>query len=188
MSGPKEMIIVKDYLDPKDFEFVQEYARNLDYTGAKNPEDGVVYPDINTQVPQKLRDYIEGTTGFKIRTTFFRLTCATTGTAPHQAHTDSVMGKYTLLLYMQDGPGGTSLVRHKETGMDEDPDTVPEIEAWRKDTNNAGAWEAYQLFTMEANKAVLFPSRLMHRAEPIKGFGNSAKDGRIVFIAFLDDA
>lgn len=181
--------IIDGFLQPQEIDWLEDYARKLDYTGAENPDDGVVYPDISVEIPKWLRTQVEQRLAADIATDFFRLTCSTTQGAPHQAHTDSVMGEWTLLLYLSDGDkdAGTSLVRHIETGMESDPELASEIEAWKRDTNIPEAWEITQLINMRRNRAVFFPSRLMHRAEPVGGFGGCRKDGRIVYTAFLND-
>ena len=161
----------------------EEQVRALDYAGAVNPEDGVEYPDVTADVDPSLLHYChkrcERVTKkiLKPRTVFHRLTCDGTSTAPHQAHNDEIMGDYTFLLYWQDGPGGTALVRHK-SGDD--------IAHWAEDTNDYDAWEEYDRVDMARNRAVLFDAKLMHRAEPVAGFGKDSSDGRIVLTIFFD--
>ena len=161
----------------------EDWARNQDYAGAVNPEDGVEYPDVTANVDPVLVRYVQLKVGKYLgkkvvpNSVFMRLTCESTDTAPHQAHNDEIMGEYTFLLYWQDGPGGTALVRHK-SGDD--------LAHWAEDTNNYDAWEEYDRVEMAANRAVVFDSRLMHRAEPVHGFGKDASDGRIVLTIFFD--
>jgi hypothetical protein len=95
------------------------------------------------------------------------------------------MGDYTFLLYMQDGPGGTSFVRHKEQGMEHGPADDQELAAWKKDTNIPDAWEINGIVGMKENRACIFDSSFMHRAEPVEGFGNDVDDGRLVLTAFV---
>lgn len=186
---------IPDFLD--DFDDWNEFARELDYSGVTNDVDGVEYPDVSTDVPEFLKtqviDRLLQTTGLrlKINTIFWRLTTEDTQTAPHQAHTDSSMGRFTFVLYMQDGPegAGTALVKHKTTGgLDQDPWTNAELEVWLRDMNDYDAWAITKLFPMQANKAVLYHSKRMHRAEPVGGFGKDVTDGRLVLTAFLDSA
>lgn len=175
-----------------DFDNLNEYARKLSYEGVENPADGVTYPDISTQVPEptlhEIKEVLEKEVGHEIRigAAFFRLTTKNTEGDPHQAHNDTAMGRYSFMLYMQDGPGGTALVRHKATGLDRDPWTPREWEAWRDDTNREDAWEITYLADMKANRGFLFDSKLMHRAEPVGGFGNDASDGRLVLTVFFN--
>lgn len=178
-------LTIDDFLPKWVFEGVDEFARAQDYTGGHCPNDGVTYPDVCEKIPTILSQYVQAATGLEIETEFFRLTTENTAGAPHQAHTDSIMGRYTFILYMQDGEGGTSLVRHKETGMNSNPESAYELRIWERDTNVPEAWDIEYLFEMKANRAVMYPSRMMHRAEPIGGFGDSARNGRLVYTAFL---
>lgn len=109
------------------------------------------------------------------------MTNANTNTAPHQSHNDISMGEYTFLMYFQDGPGGTDLVQHKETGCRDGSHT----EECQRDTNEYDAWEVVESVKMKANRGILFPSQYLHRAEPVEGFGEDTSDGRIVLVVFL---
>lgn len=190
---------INRFFDSEDFEFLNNYARSIDYDVVLNPEDMVAYPDINVHVPdwaqEEILQRIQKETGLKLRISscFFRITNEETGVAPHQTHTDSTMGRFTFLLYMQDAPegvkAGTSLVKHKTVGgLHQDPWTQAEYDIWARDYDDYDAWTIYRFFEMEANKGVLYHSKLMHRAEPVGGFGKGIEDGRLVLTAFLDNA
>ena len=180
------MIVFENFLD--DFESFNTYVRQLKYDGAVNPRDGVTYPDISTDIPPELEERVRQKLSramgrhLDVATTFLRLTCTGTTTAPHQAHNDEVMGDYTFLLYMQGGPGGTDLVQHIATG-----DLLGDYaEACMRDTNDYDAWKVRASIKMKKNRAVIFNSRLLHRAEPVEGFGDGAENGRIVLTLFLN--
>ena len=174
------------------FGALQKYAQMIPYNGMTNAEDGLVYPDVTDQIPEfifdQVHDGLEAAMGrdVTINMMFMRLTSEQTSGAPHQAHNDSVMGSFTLLLYLNDGPGGTSFVKHRETGMDAQPTTPEQYEAWVRDTNVPDAWEITEMVDMKENRANIIESERMHRAEPVGGFGNSAEDGRIVLTAFFE--
>lgn len=101
------------------FEALRLYADRAEYGPVESGVDGVTYPGISTQLPepvvddviQALRDVVGDV---QVNTLFMRLT--TEGTpAPHQAHTDTVMGKGSLMVYLTPEPlceGGTAFVRH----------------------------------------------------------------------------
>jgi len=173
-----------------NFEKFEAEVRALDYTGTVNPVDNVMYPDVSAEVNPLLLEYITARCskylGKKVvpKTAFHRLTCASTDTAPHQAHNDEDMGQYTFLLYWQDGPGGTALVEH--AGGWKYPQTDAEVKTWARDTNVYESWIEYDRVEMEANRATVFDSRIMHRAEPVQGFGECSADGRIATIVFFD--
>ncbi len=180
-----------------DFDSFDKYVRRLPFEGLINPADGVEYPDISIDIPKAIRaEYkqsLEDAAGWpvKINQLFLRNTDTTTPTAPHQAHTDTIQGTHIALVYMQDGPkgAGTSLVKHKALGFDKDPETQEEFDAWKRDVNTPDAWEITALLEMKANRLVAgIWSALMHRAEPIHGFGTSPQDGRIVLICFYERA
>lgn len=84
------------------------------------------------------------------------------------------------MLYWQDGEGGTDFVTHVDEGDD------VSVETWARDTNVYDKWKVTGGVTMKANRAVLFPSTQMHRAEPVHGLGNTREDGRIALILFVD--
>ena len=183
-------MIVDNFL--KTFDVLFDHARTgADYAGIENPADGIVYPDVTTDIPKQclleIERRLDEVMGWpvNIKTIFMRLTCDNTSGAPHQAHNDSVMGDYTLLLYLNDGPGGTSFVIHKETGLKGNPQTEEQFEAWQRDTNIPDAWEIYEMGEMKQNRANIIPASRMHRAEPVGGFGSDASDGRIVLTAFF---
>lgn len=180
-----EPIVIDNFLD--DFDSFNRYARSRDFTGQINPFDGVFYPDISTDIPPAVVEEVGRKTRAKSQNAvFMRLTSKNTKGAPHQAHNDSVMGAKTFLLYLQDGPGGTSLVRHKQVGMEHGPKSAEEEAIWKRDTNTPEAWEVVDMIDMKKNRAFILPSQVMHRAEPVGGFGQSEKDGRICLIMFYD--
>ena len=175
----------------ENFEEFNEYARGLDYMGAVNPYDEVEYPDISLAVPdeiaQEVRSYCSSKVGqrVKINAIFLRLSKAGTY-CPHQSHNDKAMGQYGFILYMQDGPGGTAFVDHVEASMPNGPWTNTEYEIWKRDMNVPSKWTTRRLVDMKANRALFYDSKLMHRAEPIGGFGDTVEDGRLVLTAFLE--
>ena len=183
-------MIVDDFIP--SFGPLQQYAQSIEYGGIVNPADGILYPDVTDKIPEfiydQVQDAIERAMGrdVTINTMFMRLTSRQTFGAPHQAHNDSVMGSFTLLLYLNDGPGGTSFVTHIETGMDAQPETQEQFEAWQRDTNVPEAWEITEMVNMKENRGNIIEAVRMHRAEPVGGFGEDATDGRIVLTAFFE--
>lgn len=187
----KGAIVADDFLD--NFGEFNDWARQQDYAVTHNPFDGVEYPDIvvlnpQAEIGQAVQSKASALNGFEVRANalFLRLTNAHTSTPPHQAHNDTAMGRMTFILYMQDGPGGTSLVRHKYSGMNTNPRGEFEHSLWARDTNVPEAWEIEEMFDMKANRAIMYPAMCMHRAEPIGGFGDDVETGRLVLTAFFD--
>lgn len=173
--------IIDDFLPADVFAMLRKHCDEISYAGVVNPVDKIVYPDISIDIPYKVKQFLGAP-----KTMFMRLSLAGVK-APHQAHTDTLMGTQSLMLYLTrliHCRGGTSLVRHNETGMTSDPLTFEEEAIWRRDTNNPRAWHVYDMAIMVPNRAVLFDAKLMHRAEPVGGFGTDAKNGRLVLTAF----
>lgn len=184
-------IIIDDFLD--DFESFRGYCDSLTYGGEVNPKDGVFYPGVSLAIPDKIQSEIveklERGTGLKIThdTMFLRLSTKYTY-APHQAHTDAIHGDYGFMLYLnrlEDCIGGTSFVRHKETGLSAHPINEKQVKVWEKDHSNPDAWSIYDMCDMKQNRACVFDATLMHRSEPVGGFGDTAKDGRLVLVCFF---
>jgi hypothetical protein len=146
----------------------------------------VVYPGISTDIPDIVKKFILRTLQPRDYTLFMRLSLEGVP-VPHQAHTDSLMGTKSMMLYLnrpEHCVGGTSFVKHKKTGMLLNPRDQFEQRVWELDTNKYNAWEKYEQVDMKSNRAAIFPANLMHRAEPIGGFGTDATNGRLVLTMF----
>lgn len=173
--------IIDDFLPADVFKLLREHCDKVLFGGVANPADGVTYPGISTDIPQVVKQFFG-----RPKFLFMRLSLAGVP-VPHQAHDDSLMGSESLMFYLnrpEHVKGGTSLVRHRFTGLFRKPATKGEETVWQTDTNNPEAWEVYELAEMQSNRAVLFDASLMHRAEPVGGFGDSPSNGRLVLTAF----
>lgn len=186
------MIVADGFLD--DFDGVRAYCDRLFYQPQRNVTDGVTYPGINAIIPFELQSEV----AYKLTRllnmpvtrmfVFFRLSLEGV-TPPHQAHNDAIMGDWTMILHLtreQHCRGGTAMVAHRELGMEDGPRNKDEQAAWQRDTNNPDAWEVLTEAAMQPNRAMVFPARRMHRAEPLGGFGDSPENGRLVMCAFFD--
>lgn len=170
-----------DFLPERLFNRLRKHCDSASFAGVRNPVDGVIYPNICTDIPEEVFEYLGAP-----KTVFMRLSLSGV-VAPHQAHTDTLMGAKSLMLYLtrkEYCQGGTSFVEHIETGMRSDPQDAVELAIWQRDTNTPQAWGVYALAKMVTNRAIIFDASLMHRAEPIGGFGTDAADGRLVLTAF----
>lgn len=174
-------VLVMDNFMPR-FKDMQSWCRKLEFGNHTNPTDGVVYPGINPNVPhQEWIDALAGESSF----CFLRLSPSGVR-APHIVHNDAAMGRYTMILYINEFEGGTGLMQHKITGMNEQPIDEIEMDVWDQDHNNPDAWECYHLIEAKENRAVFFPSELMHAAYPFEGVGADAQDGRLVVVGFFE--
>lgn len=170
------------------------YADRATFEDVRSPIDNVVYPHICKVVEDRYREEIEFNLNNLlgrpplIQHLFLRMSPAGVP-VPHEAHTDISMGHWSLMLYLNREhhcQGGTSLVHHTATGLDVNPRNDRELETWKRDANNRAAWTIDMLAKMRANRAFIFPAYLMHRAEPIGGFGRTQLDARMVLTAFFN--
>jgi hypothetical protein len=188
------MILVNDRF-LKDFNGVRDYADTANYVDVVSPVDNVTYPGINAELPVVLKaevlEKLAAIHGQSVVPNHMFMRLSPQGVrAPHQAHTDSTMGQYTLILYMNrlaHVSGGTSLVKHRATGMESDLNLTKSLHAhWERDTNNYNAWSITKMVAMQPNRAFVFPSHMMHRAEPLDGFGFHKKNARLVLTCFYN--
>lgn len=187
MNSGENIHVIDSFLPEEVYARLRTHADGLAFDGVRNPVDGVVYPGISTDIPDEVRSWVRIMAGADIKMLFMRLSLAGVP-VPHQAHTDSVMGRTSLMLYLnrvEHCQGGTQLVFHRQTGMLADPRDERELKAWQEDTNKPEAWAVYEQADMKPNRAFIFPARLMHRAAPIGGFGADATNGRLVLTAFF---
>lgn len=175
---------------------VREEIVGLPFDGYINPVDKVLYPDI-AQVSEDVADEVELKLQQIIRPNgiinlthpvFARLSLFG-GTAPHQAHTDLIMGDWTAIIYLnlpKQCKGGTQILEHV-SGMSEHPFGHLEQKVWEQDTNNYYAWKVVGGAKMAFNRCFIVQSKLFHRAMPVGGFGHSADTGRLIIGAFFKE-
>lgn len=187
-----DYLVIDDFL-PGFVELRDYLVESSDFGGAEGP-DGVVYPDICTDIPQVFKDDIQAmldqiATGNAEITQFFARKSSEGVDAPHQVHSDLEWADWTLIVYMnklEDCIGGTSFLRH-QLGFSTHPINQKQVDIWREDTNNPDKWSVYDVCEMVPNRAVIFPAKMLHRAEPLGGFGTTNEDSRIVLTAFFND-
>jgi hypothetical protein len=176
-----------------DFEFdlIKSYAMTLEYKPVVAPFDGQTYQNIGLPVPpaveERLAINLTWVMGYKVVPAFVAFRLSPEGSNPPQwAHTDAEVSKYGMFVYINDGPGGTVALRHKETGMDRHPRTEAELEAWRQDYDDMSKWDIRACIDCKANRAVILRSEVMHAALPKHGFGTDVTNGRLILLAFFD--
>lgn len=181
------MIIIDNFID--SYPELKQLSLNCEFKDISNPADGVVYPLIFNEIPQNIRDEIQG----KLNGIFGSVTInylfmrqSPKGVpVPHMAHTDNSMGDFSLMLYMQDNPiAGTGLIRHKRSGITYAPESEAFLDIVRHDQNSPDEWALYDKSDMKENRAAIFDAHLFHCALPVGGFGEG-NDSRCVLTAFF---
>lgn len=184
--------IVDDFFD--DPQSVRNYAIKQKFVDVTSPVDNITYPDICLDLSQEIKDELHSKLallmGKKVSKSVEFLRLSRKGIKlPYQAHTDTAMGKYTALVYLnlpEDCIGsGTSLVKHIN-GMEFNPATQEGVDVWARDTNVYDNWKVNLFCPAAFNRLLLFNADLFHRAEPPQGFGDSLENGRLVLICFFN--
>ena len=183
--------IFHDFLD--DFDLLRKYVDTVNFKGELNPDDGVFYPNISFDIPEKYRievvDKLGGFFGVELKNVKMFMRLSLNGdNPPHAAHNDQVMGQYGFMVYLnrfEDCKGGTSFVKHNDGSMEFSTTEADQL-TWKRDTNKREMWERTDTVSMTPNKAVLFNSGFTHWAEMPHSFGTSAADGRLLLICFFD--
>jgi hypothetical protein len=171
------------------FDELRDYSALAKFDRTINEIDGADYPAICQDIPEHIKSTvvssIEKEVGFKIEPQIMFLRANEEGASePYQAHNDLNMGDHTFILYLT-SDGGTSFVKHKETGVDRNVDDFGDT--WLKDCNDYGAWEVVGFCQMKPNRALFFDAEMMHRGEPVDGYG-SGKDARMILVCFYNRA
>ncbi len=183
------MIEIKSFL--RDFDALKDFSKTCEFKDETNPIDGVIYPLICMDIPQPILNDLYWHIGAVLHRgpkdpiTFMRMSKKGTP-VPHKFHTDNSMGKYSLMLYLDDNDqAGTGFAIHKELGIDSAPKNDIALKKTIDHCNDDSKWQLYSVAKMEENKAVMFDSSLFHVALPIGGFGKTQQDARIVLTCFF---
>jgi len=175
-----------------EYDKLKKYADGASFFSVQNPIDGAVYPLICIDIPEYLKNVIlfkiTELMGFEpTSTTMFMRRSPKGVPVPHIAHHDLSMGKYSLMLYLNDHEeGGTAFIRHKDTGMAYAPEHDDFVSIAQFDQNNPEKWAIIEQAKMKQNRAVIFDAGLFHCAMPIGGFGEGS-EARTVLTCFFSD-
>jgi hypothetical protein len=176
-----------------DFEFdlIRSYAMGLEYKPVVAPFDGQTYQNIGLPVPpaveERLAINLTWIMGYKVSPSFVAFRLSPEGSNPPQwAHSDAQVSKFALFVYLNDGPGGTVALRHKELGFSVHPKNEEELDAWRADYDDMSKWDIRACIDTKANRAILMRSEIIHAALPKHGFGKDVTDGRLILLTFFD--
>ena len=182
------MIIIDDFLEIT-YPELKKYSKTCEFKDQVNPTDGVIYPNICADIPEKVLNelhwFLGAVIGKKIKdpTIFMRMSPKSVH-CPHVFHNDESMGKFSMMLYLEDrDDAGTALAKHKRSGaIRPTPDILQNV---IEDQNKHEEWFLYDMAEMKENRAVIFDSSLFHCALPFGGYGETQEDSRIVLTCFF---
>lgn len=184
------MIVIQhdDFLT--NYDDLEQYARTAEFRDEQNPVDGVIYPlickDIPGPVADQIRTVLSDYLGRPPEITVMFMRCSPEGVkVPHVAHTDASMGRYSLMLYLDDREGsGTGFLRHNESGIMYQPQGQEYIELCRRDQNDLSKWAVVSMVPAKKNRAAIFDSGLFHCAMPVGGYGQGAEARTVLTVFF----
>lgn len=178
-----------DFLETYDT--LKQHSLTCEFSDLENEKDGVVYPHICPDIPEDVKkeifDKLSAFKGEAIKdpTLFMRMSPAGVK-VPHIAHTDIVMGQYSLMLYLHEREdSATAFLRHLMTGIAYQPVLDGFVKIVQDDMNKPDEWVVYQRALSKENRALIFDAGFIHRAEPIGGFGDTQDEARIVLTCFF---
>lgn len=181
-------MIIEEFLD--SYKDLKEYSLKCEYKDTTNSFDGVVYPEVCGEIPDKVKEEVldklkQALGRDALGTTMFLRRSPKGVHCPHQVHSDISMGDYSLMLYLTEGEGvGTSLVYHVDSGMGYAPDMEVFTDLLIEDQNEPYAWKTDELVEAKENRAFIFKANRLHRAEPVGGLGEGT-EARTVFTCFF---
>lgn len=184
------MIIIQhdDFLN--QYNDLEQYAKDAEFQDEVNPSDGVVYPLICKEIPRAIWDDVRrGLSEYtgqspEIHALFMRRSPAGVD-VPHVAHHDGVMGRYSMMLYLDEKEGsGTAFLRHKESGIMYAPESQEYIDTVVEDQNNLDKWVVSSMVHSKENRAAIFDAGIFHCAMPVGGYGHGS-EARTVLTAFF---
>lgn len=181
------MIVLDQFL--MNFRALKNLNKTAQFADVINPYDGVTYPHIFRDIPEDIEsdvlENIERAIGFTPRDAEMFMRRSPEGVAvPHIFHNDISMSKYSLMLYLNDHPGGgTGFAKYK---ADKAIKPASEnVDSYAADANNREAWHIYKRSEMKENRALIFDADLFHCALPIGGFG-AGVNARTVLTCFFN--
>lgn len=189
------LLIVDDFL--ADYPAMRALADEAQYETLENPFDCHTYPGIyllnGMPIYDEMQQKLSQIMGTPVELlTFFMRQSMDKAYCPEQAHTDTAMEQqFSFVLYLnrpEHCQGGTSFLRHKESGWEQAcrNDEVWDNAAYVHDGKKPDCFETVLLCPMRSNRLIIYPSYLIHRSEPIDGFGSTPEDARLVAVGFFN--
>ena len=194
--------VVDGALAPEVAAPLREQLDNESFVERENPRDGLTYKGICTlPLPgfeKMLADALfVPESWIKPSLNFWRL--AFDGDSPEfSVHSDDVMNKHVALLYFsrdEHSTGGTAFWRH-ESGLTDMPTKealekaghdFPTFCYWlASEVKDPSKWTCTDIIGFKFNRLLISPTQVFHSRAPFVGWGEDAKNGRLVWTCFFD--
>ncbi len=185
-----EVLTVADNFLPSPEKF-REFVLQQKFIDYK-AHDGELYKRVSPQKYNFLNSRIEELVGFKIKVLMSGARLNFKDELPNRAiHADVGFGEFASVFYLsrpEDCKGGTAFWQHKTLGIDAAPEPItaefvkqisPE---WERPDN----WDLAGFVAMKFNRFITYPTRFFHSRYPFEAFGETPKDGRLIFVVFYD--
>lgn len=177
------VIVVDNFF--KDFDRVKQHAALSEFYDIE-AQDGQTYKRVAAlRVPGMYERMVETLGLTKLAFMGYRLNFD--GESPNQhIHSDLGWGTHAIVVYLNDGDSGTAFWKHKATGTTEiNVGDFDLFNAIKDDFDTPENWEQIGFVPMKANRAIIYRGNIFHSRFPFKAFGKSAKDGRLIALAFF---
>lgn len=152
----------------------------LGFKDIVNPADGITYPaicELNGIIKDRVTKLISRTMSSDIKPNYcFARKMSVGHGSPNTIHEDSIMGKYSALIYMShqwNHRQGTQFYNFLGNN-DQDPNNIYPV--YSPTVFMQGAF----------NRMVIHETKYWHAAIPMEGFGNHPDNSRIVITCFFD--
>lgn len=177
------------------YQFITEYGvfETVEHDGHK-------YAGICRNIPDGTLDLVRRIPGLrdaKCEMEFIRRN-STNDPVTGWIHADGGIADTAIVWYLSPDEfqtGGTALYRHKKTGWEIMPTiaemehagmTIKEVAAMlQKDSHTEDAWERLFVVPAKFNRIVSYPAKCFHARYPKEGFGTTAQDSRLIYVAFM---
>jgi hypothetical protein len=174
MNSPTPIIAVVEhcFAAPTKVREAVLAGRFVDYV---NSVDKVTYPAINPDLPDWVKSLFHEVIAFGAKRAIdpvvtFARAMHSGMVAPNKIHCDAK------------SQAGTGFWEHKKHGPIFTRDTpIDEI-----DCNNEAEWRVYQFVPALFNRCLIHWGNHWHRADPVKGYGDSPANGRLVLTCFFN--
>lgn len=187
---------IDDFLpNPQEF---RDLAIKAPFYDIRGP-DSVMYKNINVRPSNEFEDLLSQRLGRKAKIGYSLLRVSYDKEIANAAiHSDNTYDEFAGVLYLNPPDqckGGTAFWRHKKYGFTHFP-SEQEIRRMGKSPtrvytdihnsyNDEDQWEQTHLAEMKFNRLVTFETKAFHSRYPIRAFGNTTSDARMIVALFF---